>query len=304
MRFLLTPLILLTTPAFAFDMSSFFGGGEVTNLISLEHQRTSPIEEQRGVVRVPFHRKDASTLSFIGNSQRTELREGLRFTDRNVTIPHKFYATNAGLAWSKSANEKRYGVFGTYGRAGTGFWSNAGGGIVNVTGSMERPAKDGNSWLFFLSYSNNRTTLNNVPLPGFAYSIKGESYRLILGVPFVGFFYYRGIYSLRAGVSPFSASTELAARVWGPMQVYGNLAWQPRAYQNLVPDSEDRLIFEGKEAGAGVRVSIARRTQVSLGYVRGFDRRFKLGKSRRKITATPVSVGDEDGYAGKISISF
>jgi len=42
-----------------------------------------------------------------------------------------------------------------------------------------------NSWLLALSYSNNRPYLNNIPLPGFAYIIRGDRFNAMIGFPFI-----------------------------------------------------------------------------------------------------------------------
>lgn len=294
--------------------ASMLGGQSPDSLhLAFEHQHTSSpesspsvnVEEQKGVLTILIAKGTKSSLAFIGGGHRTELSESLRFPDRNVVIPKEIQSTQAGLSWSTQAETgNRYGISASYGRAGTGFWSGDGSAIMNVTGSMEKPLANGNSWLFFLNYSNNRTTLNNIPLPGVAYSIKGKSYRIILGLPFAMIHLRTGLVSLTAAGSPFSASADLGVRVWGPVQVYGNVAWLPKAYQNLVEGSEDRLIFEGKELGSGLRLYLGRQASISAGYVRAFDRRFQLGKSRTKTSSSPVHLGDADGFQAKLSFGF
>lgn len=295
--------------AAAFAQDGPFPSGDP--YFSFEHQHTEApnstpslnVEEQKASFSVPLRKTETTTLSFIGGGNRTELSDALRFLDRGVDIPKEFQSTQAGLAWQKRGRH-RYGVAATFGRAGRGFWSGDGSGIVTVSANLERPLESGNSWMFFLHYSNNRTTLNNIPLPGFAYVMNGASYRLMLGLPFLFLHYRTGGLALMAFGSPFSASTDLSYRIWGPAQIYGSASWNPRAYQNLVAGSEDRLIFITKEAGAGLRVSLTREIQFSGGYVRAFDRRLLLGRSRSEKNSSTVRLDDADGYQARLRFSF
>lgn len=311
--FLLLCLIMAPLRALALDASMLSGESPEYFHLAFEHQATSKptpslgvtIEEQKGVLTLPLFKVRRSAFALIASGTRTELGESLRFADRGIDIPKEFQSTEAGIMWTKKEEDgDRYGASASYGRAGTGFWSKDGSGILNFTAFTERPTENGNSWFFFLNYANNRTFLNNIPLPGFAYSMRRGSYRLLLGVPFALFFWRPSNFSLMVVGSPFSASFELGYRIWGPVQAYGNAAWLPKAYQNLVPGTEERLISEGKEAGAGLRFFLTRKASLSAGYVRAFDRELRLGTSRSKTTSTPVKLGNADGFQAKIAFGF
>lgn len=308
---LVAGILLIPSSSAAFD--SFVFGDDAPFLFSTEHQHTaapkSPlslnVEEQKAALSIPLYRTKASSYSIIATSHRTELSESLQFSGRNVSLPKEFQSNQVGLAWKSKGNSgNRYGLAAAYGRAGSGFWSGDGRAVVNLNASMEYPLANGNSWVFFLNYSNNRSTLNNIPIPGVGYSINGPSSRLFLGLPFAFFFYRSGLLSLNVFASPFSASADLGLRTWGPLQLYGNAAWLTRSYHNLVPGSEDRLIFISKELGAGLRAFLGRKASLSIGYVRAIDRRFILGKSRTKTSASAVHIQDADGYQAKLRFSF
>ena len=56
--------------------------------------------------------------------------------------------------------------------------------VIDATAFYRVPAKDRNSWVFFLNYGNRRSFLNHVPLPGmaYAYAPSRETFALI-GLP-------------------------------------------------------------------------------------------------------------------------
>ena len=51
--------------------------------------------------------------------------------------------------------------------------------IFSAAARYEIPSKERNSWVFLLNYSNNRTFLNNVPLPGVALPMRRKKPRAV-----------------------------------------------------------------------------------------------------------------------------
>lgn len=262
------------------------------------------IEDQRGSLNIPVYTGTESGVSFIARGQRVELGERLQFTAADAEIPKEFGSADLGLSWNKEdLAGNRVGVSATYGRAGTQLLSDGSLPVLAANLIVERKKLD-HSWFYFLSYSNNRTVLNNIPLPGIAYGFRGETYNGVFGIPFAFLMWRPGLFALSAGVSPFGASLDTGLRVIGPLQIFASGGWSPRSYQNLIKGSEDRLIFDKKDLGGGLRVTFGPVASVSVGYFHNFDRRLLLGESLNDEDAEKIEITDSDGLQVKARLAF
>lgn len=282
--------------------------------VSVDHQnagapRNGPhigLDEQRFSVSGPVVVTEDDSYALTVRGQQTHLSEPLSFSDRGVGIPDRFGSAEMGLSWLHRANEgeEKYGGSFSLGSAGPRPLADTTKPILNASVNYERPLPDGNAWVFFVAYSNNRSVLNNVPLPGVAYVINGKDSKAVLGLPFVFLIYRPDPWLLLTTVTPFFANAEAGYRFWGPLQAYANTAWTPKAYQNLLEDDGDHLIFEKKELGLGLRLFLSRQISFSAGWTRDFDRRFLLGKSLRDQSSSAVRLEDSDGFKFSGRVAF
>ncbi len=264
------------------------------------------INEQSGFVNIPLYTDRYTSVSFIGHGKATELNAPLNFTDRGLITPQNFGTIDGGFSWNQQNwMKKKYGASATYGSAGTNLLGKGYTALITASAYIETPNDAGNSWIFFISYSNNRTFLNNIPLPGVAFSVNGDNYKILIGLPFVLVSWRPDPVAFLFSISPFSAVTDLGVRVWGPIQIYSSAAWTPKAYQNLLSDtSGDRLIFDEKEVSGGIRIFLGKQTNLSGGYIYGFARRFFLGQSVFSPTANPIAINDGTGFTTKLQVAF
>ncbi len=294
---------LASAKASAQDMTALTPQTFAKPSVSLEHQDVN-IEEQKLSFGVPIYRGSESGWAFTGRAQRVSLGNTLKLPASGTRIPKEFGSADFGLSWSHedlAGNKTGAGV--TYGDAGTRLFSGDNPAVISATGFIERKKAD-HSWLYFLSYSNNRTVLNNIPIPGIAYAISRTTYSALFGLPFAFVNWRPDPWMLTAMLSPFGASLEGAHRFWGPLQSFANLNWSPKSYANLVKKSDDRLLYDKKEAGAGLRLMLGKLGSVSAAYVYAFDRRFLLGKSLSERGAESIDIEDTSGLQIKTKFSF
>lgn len=279
--------------------------------LSLEHQSmnapkddpTLKIEEQKATFSIPLQEGFDSGWSFLGRGQRTVLGERLTFPDSGTRIPREFGSADFGFGWGSENPLRKIGVNATYGNAGTQLFSGKSSPVLNATIFYEQRRID-HSWLYFLNYANNRTILNNIPIPGIGYALNGKTHTAVFGLPFMFVSWRPDPISLAGAISPFGGSVDLGYRFWGPLQIFGNCSWSPKAYQNLVEGSDDRLIFDKKEAGGGLRVLLGAKANFSVAYVSSFDRKFMLGKSLTDRDAETLKIKDAEGFQIKGRVSF
>lgn len=294
---------------------AFFTTGEGLEKIGLvlEHQQFAAagpgtsleIQEQRGAVSFPVHKGESSTLALTARGQRTLLNRSLVFADRGVAVPKEFGTVEVGAAYTKKTlTSGRMSVSGTIGAAGTRVLDNGRSPILTANFVLDKPAAEGNSWLYFVNYSNNRTLLNNIPLPGIAYSFNKPTSKIVVGLPFSFLLFRPDPWLFVSVLSPFFATADLGYRVWGPIQIYSSVGWTPRAYQNLVDGSEDRLIYNKKEAALGARAFFGPLGSLSIAYVQEFDRKFLLGRSVSDASSDKIPVDASGGLQLKMRLNL
>lgn len=289
----------------------FLGGGLDAYSVSFEHQRSMAphsdpglsFSEQNARVNLPLYKNETTTGAFTARGTRTEMGEEIRFKESGTKVPRLFGSADFGTAWlTQTDSGDKYGLSASYGDAGTDLFSGANKPNLAATFFYEDDRSE-TSWVYFLSYSNNRTTLNNIPIPGFAYVVKKREYTAAFGLPFLFWNWRPDPIYITTFASPFGIAGEMAYRFFGPLQSFASLSWMPKAYQNLVEDEDDRVIFDKREADLGFRFLSGRTGSLSAAYVYNFDRRFLLGESITKHDES-FSIGDSAGIQMKFKASF
>lgn len=299
--------------------ASFFAAGEGLEKfgITLEHQDFGraqadsanagliAIQEERAALSIPIYNSETKTFAITAKGQRTLITRALRFEDRAVSVPEEFGTAEVGVAFGRRTyGTDKLGLSASFGSAGTRLLGNGRTPILTAGMVLDRKQENGNSWIYFVNYSNNRTFLNNIPIPGIAYAWVKPKSRLVVGLPFTfGFWALDPVYVLVVA-SPFFATLDTSYRFWGPLQVFTNVGWTPRAYQNLVDGSEDRLIYNKKEWALGLRASMGPRGSLTLGYVREFDRSFVLGEGLGEANSSKIRVEGSGGFQVKARATF
>lgn len=295
--------VVFSTAVFAQDMSSFMSRTTGVTAASFDHS-SAQINEQRFSLSVPVYRSEAGAFALTTRMQRTDLGVDFVFPASSTEVPREFGEADFGGSWnSEDSAGNKAGVSANYGEAGTKLFGGGNAAVLNANGFVERKKTD-HSWMYFLSYSNNRTILNNIPLPGFAYGMYGATYTAAIGLPFAFVNWRPDPWMLTGTLSPFGAMVEPSYRFWGPLQAYLGLNWSPKSYANVIPQSDDRLLYDKKEISSGLRMNFGRKGSVSLGLIRVFGRKLMIGKSIRDDDAESVGLKDFSGVQLKMRIAL
>lgn len=270
--------------------------------MSFEHS-SAQFNEQRLNLSVPVYRSENGSFALTSRMQRTDLGENFVFPSK-TGVPREFGEADFGGAWySEDTHGNKAGLSASYGEAGTRLFGGGNAAVLNATGFIERKKTD-HSWMYFLSYSNNRTILNNIPLPGIAYGLYGETYTAAFGLPFAFVNWRPDPWMLTAALSPFGMMLEPSYRFWGPLQAYLSANWSPKSYPNVIDNSDERLIYDKKEIGLGMRMNMGRKAMLSLGYVRVLGRKLIIGKSIRDDDAESVDLKEFNGVQLKMRFAL
>jgi hypothetical protein len=304
----LTMLILALTTFHSAEAQEMPGMGpaDPSNPIAFSGEtQFLDIEEQRGQVAIPVYKGEKNWSWIAVRGQRVLFDKPIVFQDRNVEIPQEIGSLDVS---GNFAHQNLLGETTTYsasyGTSGRSLFNAD--NVRTITANYVTESKDGiNNWIFGLNYSNNRTILNNIPIPIVAYAWNFEKSKVVLGAPFL-FGMWRPMPLILVGMaSPFFAMTEASYFVYGPIQLHAGLAWLPRVFQSLdSADRNQRFFYEKFELTAGVRIPLSRTNNVSLSYVVDTNRQFYLGQSRSEMTSAVVSRERARGIQLKAKFSF
>lgn len=277
-------LLLSQTPAFAFDVGQLLAPPSMQkNILSLGgvYYHNADVSEavttsQMGIgefqLQLPFLQQEDSTWTFsIGGKE-------LKLEPNNSPYPD-LYDIKAGLAYSKTLeNGKQWTVHSSFGSASDKPFTSAKDNTLNITAIYTSPIDPVKKWLYFLNYSNNRSFLNNVPLPGIAWMYTpSREFALILGAPFL---FLNWQFSEKMGLStftllPYTFRGQIYYRMNPVSQVYFGLdASQMVHYLHDREKDKERLFYDERKIFIGAKSPLAKglMAEAELGYA--FDRKF------------------------------
>lgn len=150
---------------------------------------------------------------------------------------------------------------------------------VEFTGLYSTPSGERNAWMLLFQYSNNRSFLNHVPLPGFAYSWKSmnQQWRIMAGFPlaFITFTPTENWTIEGRVIGPNHVGLDIERRLIRRLKAYAGYERQPKLWLRANRDDlRNRLIYDAKMIRGGLRFAAGTRVDVDLGGGWAFDRRW------------------------------
>jgi len=213
------------------------------------------------------------------NTWRAILRTG-SFQSDSTSYPSSLKDFELGASFvRKFQGERDLGLRLSVGSASDKPFKTASETVVNLLAHYRYPANPSDSWILVLAYSNNRTFANNIPLPGFAYLARSEDRRFtaLFGLPFLMASWLpdrdwsvKGSY-----LFPLAITGQVARTIWGPVQGFVAFDWDQASWLRAAREvKNERLYYDTKSAGAGVKFPFSRELVVSATGGYAFDRRF------------------------------
>jgi len=243
-------------------------------------------EEAHGSYVVSRSSSDEWTV--LGKAGETELgRTPVVIPESGFTVPTKLWDLSAGANFSRRLGDRRgWGAGAGVGSASDVPFHSIHETSFSAAARYELPSGERNSWVFLLNYSNNRTFLNNVPLPGVAYVVRDPANGLTaaIGFPFAMIRWKADEdWTLSASVFGGANWTLEAARRVAPATLYARVEREPRQWLRAErSDNSNRLIYDEKDVRVGARAPLGGRFGIdgSLGW--SFDRRFSEARDANR----------------------
>ena len=230
------------------------------------------------------------------------------FSDTGASLSEDFWDVEVGATYRHRYDEGRElsGNF-SVGSVGDVPFNTINETIFQFNGTYRWPSEGSHSWFVLVNWTNNRTFLNYVPIPGVGYAYRSEdkTFSYVFGFP-VNMIYYefaKGFYG-RAGFTGISqANAELSKTLAGPVRLYGAFDWGQRVWLPAGRmDLSDRLFLDQIKTSVGLRspLSAYLLADMSVGYE--FARNLFLAHSYYTSTRDG-SLAIDPGWVAQLIIS-
>ena len=225
-------------------------------------------------------RSSADTVSVSGRAGEVQLGSQPIVLPSGVIVPSRLWNVEGSGAYSHRISDRRgYGLNLGVGSASDDLFHSIHETEIRASVHYQLPSATYNSWVLMLSYSNNRTFFNNVPLPGAAYLWHDPDLRLdaVIGFPFLSVRWHPDdnwtLSAALAGGVDFNA--EAQRRLTDRIALYARVERQPQQWLRADRDDySNRLVFDEEDARLGLRARLGRGMGLDLSGGRAFDRQF------------------------------
>jgi hypothetical protein len=243
-------------------------------------------------------RSSAGAWTVTGRASQLEFSRSPVVAETGLVVPAKLWNLQTGAGYSRSLGDRRrWGA-----NVGVGSASDVPFRTIRETEFRasvfrEIPSRERNSWLFFLSYSNNRTFANGAPLPGLAYVFREPvpGLEATVGLPFLSL-RYRPSPDWRLALSvfgPTNVTVEASRRLAEPAWAYVAFERNPSQWLRAGRDTaSDRLVFDRKQALAGLRFVLGAGVSLDLSGGWEFDRRVFEGRDANRSGVAKAALAN------------
>lgn len=241
-------------------------------------KKAPAIAENNLRLNIPVYRNESHTVSTSVTNNILHLEKRVTL-DSGLKLPHDFYRTELGLQYTRRLPEQRtYGLQGTFGYTGDKF--NPDTQTYSVNANYSYPGKSGGHWVLMLIFSNNNPLGDGVPIPGFFYVHRTQTFTGVFGLPVMSMQW--------TPVNPWAFSFSMLGPIIRAEASYGTidetqffvgLGWTQQRYMlSERVKEDDRLTFEEKRAEIGLRRPLGPKIFAELKAGYAFDRAVYIGE--------------------------
>lgn len=177
-------------------------------------------------------------------------------------------------------NDKSLGIMASLGSSSDEPFKNGRDGTILINSTYQLNEK----WVILGNYSNNRTFLNNVPIPGFIYVQKqSREETVMLGFPFIYFLkpFYKDKFSVKfIGILPYNHKFRILYNKMQFVKPYVGIEQGPLVFFDSDRSSEDvRTFWFERKAALGFEKSFGPFLKIDFQVGNSFDREYFNAKS-------------------------
>lgn len=291
--FVVNFLFLFSNILMAQDFTGLFGDGPFQTHFEVDRFSTGEIKENSYAGGHQFQKINNQKIGLF--SRYFELRNNLKH------VPD-FYQLSFGASYKYYLeDQKNMGMSLSYGSASNKLFKNNRDSSITINGTYQYNEK----WTWIANYSNNRAFLNNIPLPGFIYTlVQSREKMILLGVPFVYLMvpFASSKFTVKyMGLFPYNQRLRILYNGLSYFKPFINAEQAPQAFFNSSRTTNNqRTFWFERKASVGVEKSFGPVLKFDFQLGRAFDREYFEARSfsRKHNNVTKI----DDGTFGSINI--
>lgn len=307
MRFLLLLALTFSAPSWGQDFLNFFSPGARATSIELEGIYL-PNKAAENSDETQIFKRGASVQQRVHQDRTDSIFIGAKYSELDLSssdnLLRDYYNQQIGLSYKRNLPEDLFWLASiSYGSASDRPFKNS----RDNTLSANYIQKFNQEWYGVLNYSNNRTFLNNVPLPGIFYVKEMKRDRaLIFGFPFIfwlsplneklSFRYF--------GLLPWSHRLRLLYNT-GKVSPYIGYEESPESYFRHDRERDrDRVFWFERRVMAGLEVSMLKELRLDMSAGWAFDRQFFEARNYSEEKEQLNNIDSSYFISLKVNLSF
>lgn len=262
--------------------------------------------ENRFNISTPVYKDEDETIAVSLAGSNLHLGNTL-ILDSGRKIPTELYRIETGAQYFCQLPEKRnWGLRASVGYAGDKPFANADDSAYSFSANYGFPGSDKGYWMLTVFLSNNSPIGNYVPIPGFIYLYKTETFTGMFGFPILSM-QWTPIFPWSFSFALFGPTlqSEIGYGSIDRLQVFSALAWTRQSYiLNERDDAKDRLTLEEKKVTVGLRTSVSKGMQAEIQTGQVFDRALYIGNRLFRKDGGTVSIPSDRYLALGFKMKF
>jgi hypothetical protein len=258
----------------------------------------SGIQQQNLGFSIPVYKEEKDLVTISGKVNWLDV-----YPDRASLSD--LYDIQIGCGYTHSISDRQsWSVVTSFGSASDKPFVDSSVDTINATAFYSLPNGEFGAWLFLLNYSNNRTVLNNIPIPGVAYSYSpSKMLKAFIGIPFAMVYWQLDPkWAVSFSTVLLMTKAQIAYTVFGPAQVYAGVDFTPLTFMQYArADQKERLYYDERKMILGVRSPISRVLMTELEFGYAFERKFFTATNYTSEARSRLDL--ESDWFGRIGIT-
>lgn len=228
-------------------------------VLRLSGETAHPLKQEKFFISAPVNRNQTDPASLNWKWSHLNLESEERF-ESGAPIPGDFYNSEFGLSYKHNDGEKKFwGVTASVGSAGDQTFQSRTKTVYSANAFYSMSDDLTSRWLWIVNYSNNRSFLNHIPIPGVAYIYRPSAdFMGIFGFPFAMIrLKLDDLWSSTWLVGPYIYKAELSRRIQGPLQAYLSADNGIQSfYREARSRDDDRVFYSESRALLGLKTPL------------------------------------------------
>lgn len=279
MRFLLLLFLLLSLPVFAQDMFNFLSPTSPSTSIEVEGNYLPSSEVESGQDKTQVIHRAVGLNQKVFEDDKQMISIGAKSSKLDLTSDSKtlrdYYNQQGSVSYKRNTEDNKFWLASfSYGSSSDKPFRNGRDNTVSANYLQKMSEK----WFLAGNYSNNRTFLNNVPLPGFFYVKEFDQKKaFIIGFPIL--YWMRPLgedWSIRYfGLLPWAHRLKILYTRWMIITPYLGYEQSPQTYYRHDREERyDRFFWFERRLTSGIEGRLTRSFKYDLTTGLAFDRQF------------------------------